>query len=396
MAIRPEPVSVPLPSSPEEAATRVLLVSADPKWLAAVRETTAARGGIVETVSADQAVARLAIGGTHYSHVLLDPDRAGGLLDALIDLTSGLAGTEILMLLLGSNAAARAGLGVIPRPGRRSIAAALGRQQVPARYDEPNLRLAELREAVDGAMIETRYQPIVRIADRAPASMEVLARLNHPRHGPLMPDWFVPRFEEAGLGYDLTDRVSTLAFADLAGPSLSEIGLTIALNYPLDVLSHPDAAMQLDDKRRAAGIPLERVEIELTESRPVEDFLTLGRSLEHLRRLGYRIAIDDVGPGVQNLDTLLTMPFTALKLDKSVVGWLETAGSAARYARDVIAKAQAHGLTVIAEGVEAQSTWDLLRELGVELAQGYFVARPLHPAAVPIWLNAWRAMASPA
>ncbi len=98
----------------------------------------------------------------------------------------------------------------------------------------------------------------------------------------------------------------------------------MALNYPLKVLSHPEAAANLDERRAALGLTPEQVQIELTESRPVEDFAALGRSLEHLRALGYRISIDDVGPAVKNLARLLTLPFTGLKLDKSITRMIGT------------------------------------------------------------------------
>ena len=222
-------------------------------------------------------------------------------------------------------------------------------------------------------------------------SVEVLARLNHPTHGAVTPDWFVPRFEDAGLAFTLTRMVSERALVDLTGPDFQGLGLAMALNYPLKVLSHPGAAAGLDKQRDRLGLRPEQVNIELTESRPVEDFAALGRSLEHLRALGYRIAIDDVGPAVKNLERLLTLPFTGLKLDKGIVRLIGSNGPGASYAPRVLDLAREHGLNVVAEGVETQDMWDRLRALGVQEAQGYFVARPLPAAAVPVWLDAWRA-----
>ncbi len=243
-------------------------------------------------------------------------------------------------------------------------------------------------------MIETRYQPIVRLADREPMGVEVLARLNHPTHGTVTPDWFVPRFEDAGLSFTLTDLVSTRALADLTGPFFRGLGLPMALNYPLKVLSHPDAAATLDERRASLGLTPEQVQIELTESRPVEDFDALGRSLEHLRAMGYRISIDDVGPAVKNLPRLLTLPFTGLKLDKGIVRLIGTHAPGASIAPRVIEKARMRGMTVVAEGVETRDMWDKLHALGVQEAQGYLIARPLPVTAVPVWVEAWRAAAN--
>jgi EAL domain-containing protein (putative c-di-GMP-specific phosphodiesterase class I) len=381
-------------AGPARAGVRpldVLLVSDDPRWTAPVREAVAAEGGVVETVSARAAVARLASAGAHLSHVLVDQNGAEGLLGTLTELTSDTASAEVTLLVLGSGSA-RPGPRVIASADRQSIAASLAVRHFPAETSEPTLPAAELLEVVSGAMIETRYQPIVRLADRETVAVEVLARLNHPTHGTVTPDWFVPRFEDAGLSFTLTDLVSTRALADLTGPCFRGLGFAMALNYPLKVLSHPEAAASLDARRAALGLKPEQVQIELTESRPVEDFAALGRSLEHLRTLGYRIAIDDVGPAVKNLGRLLTLPFTGLKLDKGIVRLIGTRGPGASIAPRAMEQARKRGLTVVAEGVETREMWDRLRALGVDQAQGYFVARPLPAAAVPVWLDAWKAV----
>lgn len=369
----------------------LLLVSDDPRWITAVREAVAAEDGLVETVSARVAVARLAGMGPRYSHVLIDRDSAYGLVDILTDLTSGTARDETTLLFLGGARDARNGIGVIAAASRRAVAATLAAQYVPPQHNTPHLPTAELLELARDGLIETRYQPIVRLSDRRPMAVEALARLNHPAHGAVTPDWFVPRFEESGLAFTLTDLVSTRALVDQTGAHFDDLDLSMALNYPLNVLSHPEAAMALDRKREALGIGASRIVIELTESRPVEDFASLTRSLDQLRALGYRISIDDVSPAVKNLERLLTLPFTGLKLDKGIVRPLGTLAPGAGYAPRVIEQAHAHGMSIVAEGVETQEMWDRLRALGVQEAQGYFAARPLPAAAVSIWWKAWNA-----
>ena len=389
----PNSVTSHRPRRSEQSGTArgscILLVSTDPHWTVPVREAVAAGGGSVETVSAETAVARLAGPGSPASHVLVDRTGAHGLLPLLVEMTSDTASAETVVLYLGADQIPDARTRAIHCADRRSISDALAIRHFPARHNEPCLSPNELRAIVDGAMIETRYQPIARIADRSVATVEVLARLNHPIHGTLTPDWFVPRFEDAGLSFGFTDLVSTRAFNDQTSSSFMGLGLAMALNYPLNVLSHKDAATSLDEKRAALGIPASQIVIELTESRPVEDFGALGRSLEHLRRLGYRIAIDDVGPAVKNLEKLLTLPFTGLKLDKSIVRMIGLRGPRGSYAPRVIEMAHALGLNIVAEGLENQDLWETLNQLGVHEAQGYFVGRPLPRAAVPIWMDAW-------
>jgi EAL domain-containing protein (putative c-di-GMP-specific phosphodiesterase class I) len=373
-------------SVPADAANRtdlarkldVLLVSDDPRWTAPVREAVAAEGGIVETVSARAAVARLASASGQLSHILVDQNGADGLLDTLTELTSDTASAEVTLLVLGLPPdASLAGSRVIASADRHSVAASLAIRHFPAFHNEPSLPAAELLDVVSGEMIETRYQPIVRLADRSVAAVEVLARLNHPTHGTVTPDWFVPRFEDAGLASTLTSMVSTRALTDLTSRSFRGLGLAMALNYPLNVLSHPSAAANLDGRRAAFGLSPEQVQIELTESRPVEDFAALGRSLDHLRTLGYRISIDDVGPAVKNLDRLLTLPFTGLKLDKGIVRLLGTQGPGAGLAPRVFEQALARGMTVVAEGVETETQADLLKSLHCDEMQGFLFSRPI-------------------
>jgi EAL domain-containing protein (putative c-di-GMP-specific phosphodiesterase class I) len=252
------------------------------------------------------------------------------------------------------------------------------------------MHLTELRDALAGAMIETRYQPIVRLSDRQPVALEALARLNHPTRGTLPPGDFVPQIEDAGLAARLTDLIVDRAMADLAGPLLQPLELDITLNFPLDVLLVPDALRRLETRRRAAGVAAGRVVIELTESREVEDLVALGRVLETLRAEGYRISIDDVAPSVPHVDGLLELPFSTLKLDKAVVQHLPEVPDMQDFMGHVMDVARKRGLSVVAEGVEDVATWQRMLALGVDHAQGYLIARPLPTAAVPIWLEAWR------
>jgi len=264
-----------------------------------------------------------------------------------------------------------------------------GARQRPGRA-APRLGPDELCAALTGTLIEARYQPIVRLADRVPVALEALARLNHPSRGTLLPHRFVPQMEDAGLAQLLTRRVSQRAFTDMAGPALAPLGLDMALNFPLDVLQVPEALALLDEQRREAGIPAGRVVIELTESRPVQRMVALRRGIERLRALGYGVSIDDVSPAVQQLPALLDLPFSALKLDKGLVSRLQTDEAARDFSQRVVGMARSRGLTVTAEGVANTAIWHRLAALGVDLAQGFLVARPLQAADVPAWLCRWR------
>jgi EAL domain-containing protein (putative c-di-GMP-specific phosphodiesterase class I) len=250
--------------------------------------------------------------------------------------------------------------------------------------------LTEIQAALAGAMIETRYQPVVRLGDRVPVGLEALARINHPARGTLLPESFVPQIEDAGLAGQLTDLVVACAFADMTDTALAPLGLCVSLNFPLDVLVGTTALAQLEARRRAAEIPVGQVVVELTESQPVGDHAALRGAVERLRRTGYQVVIDDVGPAVPGLDRLLDLPFTGIKLDQHLVHQLATDPAAVTEVERIIRIARLRDLTVVAEGVETVALWHQLTALGVDQAQGFLIAHALPAVAVPVWLRSWQ------
>jgi len=379
-------VAAPLLS---DQTVSLLLVSANQRWSQTVRAAAAEIGGGGEVLACGARDALLRLATTrHYSHLLLQPSCADGLFDELVTLTAGGARPRTSILLLGPAANPPPNVGVIQRATRRSVRQALIDR--PAQdAEDAGMPKGELRRALAGAMIEARYQPIVRIADRRPIAVEALARLNHPTRGMIQPDSFVPQIEAAGLAARLTELIADRALADLAGPCFTAQPLQLTLNFPLDVLLQPGALQRLDARRAAAGIAPDRIILEMTESRPVEDLVGLRSTLERLRADGYRISIDDVAPGVALLDGLLQLPFTSLKFDKHLVQRLDRSPEAVDFTQRVIAVARERGLAVVAEGVEDVATWQRVAALGVQHAQGFLVARPLPATAMPIWLEAW-------
>lgn len=348
----------------------------------------------VKTCGARDALTRLAGAASSYSHLLVDQDDADGLLEELADLATGSAASAISLLVLGAADRGDPRIRFIPTATCRSVRKALLARS--ARPDRPVMELAELRAALQGAMIETRYQPIVRVSDRHPVAVEALVRLNHPAKGMILPDDFVPQLERAGLAAELTRLVSARAFSDLSGRFLAGRDLRMSVNFSLDVLSLPSALTLLDEQRTEAGLVADRITIELTESQPVEDIALLRRSLDRLRSLGYGVAIDDVDPTVQRLSRLLDLPFTGLKLDKALVQRVGTSQEARSFLASTIDAAKARNLVVTAEGVETNSMWHDMAALGVDEMQGFLVARPLPVAAVPVWWDAWINPVAPA
>ncbi|MGE0419364.1 MAG: EAL domain-containing protein [Acetobacteraceae bacterium] len=370
------------------AGLNLLLVCRDPDWARAVHDAMESRN--IDVCDARGALARLAGVMPTYSHLLLQPHCDDGLFDALFQMTSEAAGSDTELLMLGGIPTRRADLNVIHSATPRLVQEALMVGPRSRRPQDAPFSLAEIRAALDGGMISARYQPIVRLSDRRPVALEVLARLDHPAQGTVLPDRFIPQIEDAGLAARLTELITARAFSALGDFLRQGLSLAITLNFPLDVIMRPEAIQTLEEPRQAAGIPAGLVSIELTESMPVQDFPALRQVLERIRGLGYRAAIDDVSPSVPGLTELLALPFTGLKLDKNIIVQALADAAILDFVRTTTDRAHQAGMIVVAEGIETPEAWHLVRSAGVDGAQGYLLARPLPAAAVPVWIDNWQ------
>ena len=373
----------------EDPALNLLLVSSSTEWAHAIKTAVGdIRAGLL-TCGPSEALSRLAGVASHYTHLLLQESEAGGLTGTLAAMATEIVdpGTNVLMLGGGSDASTqhiRAIAAAEPRAVQEALMAPQRRGRLRQGVDA-----ADLRTALEARAIELRYQPIIRVSDRRAVGLEALARLRHPKLGIVLPDLFVPLVEAEGLGGQFTDLVAARMFDDLVSPHLVDTGMRIAVNFPLDVLLSPASIDRLEQRRATRGVSADRIVIELTESQPVHDVTRLRRSVEQLRTLGYGVAIDDVGPAVQHLGPLLDLPFTSLKLDKSLVTLADTAPEVLRYLADTVREAKRHNLIVVAEGVETEAIWTHMEAIGVDHVQGYIAARPLPRSAVSVWLKSW-------
>jgi EAL domain-containing protein (putative c-di-GMP-specific phosphodiesterase class I) len=249
--------------------------------------------------------------------------------------------------------------------------------------------LPELHEALSSARIRAVYQPIVRLVDGAPVAIEALARLSHPVRGTVEPDLFVPQIEDAGLAPRLTESMGLVAFTEWAHGRLEALGMALALNFPLDVLLLPTALNWLDRTRAAAGIAATNVIIELTESRPIGKIADLASAVSRLRRAGYALAIDDVGPNLRDHRDLLELGFSSLKLDKQIVRRALQSKKAEDFVQRTTRAAHAAGMRVVAEGVARREHWDRMAALAVDEGQGFFFARPMVASSIAAWRSGW-------
>ncbi|GIM93838.1 putative bifunctional diguanylate cyclase/phosphodiesterase [Paractinoplanes toevensis] len=226
---------------------------------------------------------------------------------------------------------------------------------------------AELREAIDGGQLYLVYQPIVALPDRRVLGAEALVRWQHPTHGTMPPDSFIPLAERTGLIVPLSQWVLRAAVSRLA--TWTDTALTLSINVSARDLREPDFADSVAAVLAEFGIAPHRLTLEATSIDPGESW----PSVAALRSMGVRVALDDFGTGPSSLTMLTDCPVDELKLDSSFT----QAGSPA--AATVLTLANSLGMTAVAEGVETPDQASRLQDLGYRSAQGFYFARPVSP-----------------
>ena len=249
----------------------------------------------------------------------------------------------------------------------------------------------ELARAIATEALVTRYQPKVRMSDRVPVGVETLARLRHPRLGLVGPEQFVPLAESAGLAPMLTAAVTRRAVADIAAVRAEGVALTVALNFPLEMLEQPEITENLARDVTEAGLRPEDVIVELTESQVRDDLAGVRRVTETLIARGFGVSLDDFGLGGAPHRHLHSLHFTEIKIDQALVLGALADQTLALALDTAVAIGRSMQLTVVAEGVETPAVWDMLRGMPVDQAQGWLVGRPMLAEELADWARTWMA-----
>ncbi|HSG24440.1 MAG TPA: EAL domain-containing protein, partial [Azonexus sp.] len=262
-------------------------------------------------------------------------------------------------------------------------------------YDEAMNRRAsqrlaletDLRRAVARRQLELFYQPQIRSADGSLAGVEALMRWRHPERGLVSPIEFIPLAEEAGIITELGEwALGEAAQQMVAWRQRGIVVPRMAVNLSPRQFHAADLAERVERILTAAGAPSEWIELEITESAAMAHPEGAVQVLQRLRERGIQVAMDDFGTGHSSLAMLRTLPLNVLKLDRSFVQHLPASASDAAVADAVVTLARRLGLTVVAEGVETEAQRRFLTDIGCELLQGFFFARPLPVAEFEHWL----------
>ncbi len=250
-----------------------------------------------------------------------------------------------------------------------------------------NLALVvELRSAIEKNELELYYQPKLHLRSGLATRAEVLLRWNHPTRGQLSPALFIPIAEQTGLIRPVTDWLLDRAMEQCRRWQETGAPIHVAVNISAKSLLDQDLPRKVQASLDRWEVDPRFLKIEITESSIMADPAHALAILSMLQSMGVRLSIDDFGTGYSSLTHLRELPIDEIKIDKSFVLGMTNSEADAAIVRTMIDLGHNLGKQVCAEGVENEETWRMLMDLGCDLAQGFFIARPMPGEALLQWL----------
>ncbi|HXY44220.1 MAG TPA: aromatic amino acid lyase [Acidimicrobiales bacterium] len=255
--------------------------------------------------------------------------------------------------------------------------------------------IGQLRGAIDRRELVVFYQPQVAVAGGEVVGVEALVRWQHPERGLVPPDEFIPLAQETGLIKPLTHYVleeslrQCRAWMDEGRPM--RVAVNLAMRNLIDA-GFPDEVAELLD---FFGVPVSLLEFEITENAIVSDPWRTLAVLERLGEMGVRLSIDDFGTGYSSLGYLKRLPIDEIKIDRSFVANMASSADDAVIVRSTIDLGRNLGLQVVAEGVETADVLNRLAGLGCDLAQGFYLSKPVPAGELTGWLDTTRPVPMP-
>ena len=251
--------------------------------------------------------------------------------------------------------------------------------------------LSELRRAVDRNEFHLQVQPKIQLDIGKVIGLEALIRWVHPERGLIYPDEFIPFAEQTGFIRVMTLWVLEESAALCSTWIAQGVFLKLSVNLSArDLLDQELPAKVAEIMLRHRVTPASFC-LEITESTIMEDPVRALHTLERLNTMGFELAIDDFGTGYSSLAYLKRLPVDELKIDKSFVMNMAHDANDAQIVRSTIDLGHNMGLRVVAEGIESEVVWNLLKAMGCDQGQGYFMSRPMPAEQLVGWIDKWAA-----
>ncbi|MBT3928599.1 MAG: EAL domain-containing response regulator [Rhodospirillaceae bacterium] len=244
---------------------------------------------------------------------------------------------------------------------------------------------AELRDGIAAGALQPYYQPQIRLDDGGVRGVEALARWRRADGGLIFPDQFIALAEKTGLIDPLTDAILDGALKQESLWRAEGLAIQLSINLSIPSLTRFDLPDRVMELAATYGLEPGGITLEITESWLIWDVAAALETLTRFRLKGFGLSIDDYGSGFSSMRRLKTIPFTELKLDRAFVNGAHRDAQVRAMLESSVDLAKKLELLLVAEGVEEEEDWKLLRDLGVDLAQGNYFTKPLPGAEVLPW-----------
>ena len=246
---------------------------------------------------------------------------------------------------------------------------------------------SELLDAIEKDQFELYFQPQILLDSREIFGAEALIRWENEDKGFIRPEIFIPFAEQSGQIYEISEWTINSALWLIKIWPQTVKPLKVAVNISTKMLKEPGFVEFVTSAVKIHGVEYGRLTLEITESALVEDMSTSFNVLDEFKSLGINISIDDFGTGYSSMAYFKNIPANELKIDQSFIRYMLDNEMDQHIVKTVIQMAKGFDLTVVAEGIENQETFDALNRLGCDIAQGYHLAKPMPQEEFLTWLN---------
>jgi EAL domain-containing protein (putative c-di-GMP-specific phosphodiesterase class I)/GGDEF domain-containing protein len=250
----------------------------------------------------------------------------------------------------------------------------------------PRQWMTELRQAIVTDQLFLTFQPKISFSQGRVTGVEVLLRWQHPEHGVIVPDQFIPIAERTGLIIPLTLWVLQQSLLQCRQWNEMGLDISVAVNLTMWNLEAQELPDQIEKLLQDTGVAPKNLELEITETSIMSDPQRVIRTLNQIRQLGAHFAIDDFGTGYSSFAYLTKLPVSCIKIDKSFVQNIDSDRDNSVIVRSIIDLGHNLGMKVVAEGVETIHAKKLLRDFQCDEGQGFYYCRPVPADAMTKFL----------
>ena len=304
-----------------------------------------------------------------------------------------LSGEDRVLLGLAENMAKQLNLnimGALSKPLNYAkleelILSSTMKQTLLSQLDAAEVTVEELHAAIVSGHIEAHYQPQVNVLTGKLEGAEALARWNHPERGIIMPAEFIALAEETDLICDLTKSMFAQAVRDYGRLKRLNRNFTMSVNLSADLLSDHQLPGWIAEQVDEAGFERGKFMLEITESQILKQDAASLENIARLSMMGFKFSIDDFGMAYSNIEHLMIFPFSEIKFDHSFISKICADERARSGAEAGVAMAGKQGLKTVAEGVETPAEHKLIASMGIDVMQGFMIAKAMPADAFHHW-----------